>query len=614
MLDVEHFIQERYPQFLTKPPLLRKPLLGALRRLFHERELQQFEASYPHLKGFDFVEQVLDYFDFSYRLRDRESRRIPTRGKIVIVANHPIGSLDGLALLKLVREVRPDVKVVANELLTAVKPLEKLLLPVDNMGGSTTRKNLRNIQQYLDNDGALIIFPAGEVSRFGAKGIRDGHWNTGFLRIASAARAPILPVFVDGRNSSFFYALSFLARPLSTLWLVREMFKQTRRCVDVRIGEVVNYSAYGKLDVPLKEKACLFRRHLYRVGHGRKGIFASESAIAHPEKRAPLRTEIRACQLLGETADNKQIYLYHREADSCVMREIGRLRELSFRAVAEGSGLYRDIDPYDQHYQHLILWDDEEREIVGAYRLCEAGTGHRLYTQTLFDFKPAMRGYLTQGLELGRSFVQPRYWGKRSLEYLWYGIGAFLRENPQYRYLFGPVSLSGGYPQPALEMLVYFYQQHFPSLQQLSVAKNSFVIAPERRAELARLFPGSHYRDEFTQLKSALTHMNLSVPTLYKQYSELCDPGGIQFAGFNIDPAFTNCVDGLVIVDTARIKAGKRSRYIDGNSSRELRKERTLEASLKTAIDIPEQIPEEIPRQIPSTAKPVTTTPLQRAS
>lgn len=567
MLDVEHLIQERYPDFFTKSPLISKPfisklLLGALRMLFHEKELQQFSSNYPHLKGFDFVEQVLDYFDFSYRLRDREWQRIPASGKVVIVANHPIGTLDGLALLKLVREIRPDVKVVANDVLTAVKPLNKVLLPVDNMGGNTTRKHLRNIQDYLAAESALIIFPAGEVSRFSAKGIRDGKWNSGFLRIASATKAPVLPVFVDGRNSSFFYALSFLARPLSTLWLVREMFKQAKRCVDVRIGEAISYWAYQKIEVPLHEKAHLFKRHLYRIGNDRSGIFASETTIARPENREPLRTEIQQCQLLGHTADNKRIYLYQQEADSCIMREVGRLRELSFRAVNEGSGLPRDLDTYDRYYQHLILWDDDEREIAGAYRFCDARTEHPLYTQTLFDFNPALNHYLSQGLELGRSFVQPKYWGRRSLEYLWYGIGAYLRENPQYRYLFGPVSLSASYPLAALEMLVYFYQQHFPTWQPLVTPQNGFVIPPERQGELAKLFPGDLYREEFIQLKSTLAHMNLSVPTLYKQYSELCDPGGVQFAGFNIDPAFADCVDGLVVVDTARIKANKQARYI----------------------------------------------------
>lgn len=563
MLDVELFLQERYPHFFHTAPLLRKPLLGALRRLLCENELQHFEACHPHLEGFDFVEQVLDYFNFSYRLRDREIRCIPTRGRVVIVANHPIGSLDGLALLQLVHEVRPDVKVVANELLTAIKPLKKLLLAVDNMGGKTSRQHIRDIQDFLHKDGAIIIFPAGEVSRMSLRGIRDGQWSSGFLRFAKSTRAPVLPVFIDGRNSSLFYALSVLVRPLSTLWLVREMYKQAKRCIDIRLGESINYCSYSKIKLPSKEKAQLFKRHLYRIARDQGGLIISETAIAHPEQRSPLRKEIRNCQLLGETADNKQIYLYQQVADSCVMREIGRLRELSFRAVDEGSGLHRDIDDYDRHYHHLVLWDDEDREIVGAYRLCDANAGLPLYTSTLFDFNPSMNCYLKQGLELGRSFVQPRYWGKRSLEYLWYGLGAFLCTNPQYRYLFGPVSLSGAYPQPALEMLVYFYQQHFPVLQELSIAKNGFKIPLHRQKELAELFPGTHYQKEFTQLKSALNQIGLTVPTLYKQYSELCDPGGIQFAGFNIDPAFTHCVDGLVIIDTARIKTSKRARYIE---------------------------------------------------
>lgn len=569
MLNVETLVQERYPRLWQDRPLLARPLITALRLLFHEKELQQLEAASPHLKGFDFVEQVLAYFDFTYRVRDSEWERIPPQGKVVIVANHPIGTLDGLVLLKIVREIRRDVKVLANEVLSAVKPLESLLLPVDNMGGNTPRKNLRAMQQFLDNDGALIIFPSGEVSRFGAKGVRDGEWRTGFLRIAATAKAPILPIYVDGRNSAFFYALSFLARPLSTLWLVREMFKQAKRCIDVRIGQPIGYRGYQRVDVPLPEKAKLLRRHLYRIGSDRAPIFATEKAIAHPEDRLLLRKEIRACERLGETADNKQIYLYRHQPDSTIMREIGRLRELTFRAVGEGTGERRDIDTYDRNYLHLLLWDNETLEIAGAYRLCEAATAVQrpgaagLYSSTLFKYTPAMNSYLESGLELGRSFVQPSYWGKRSLDYLWYGIGAFLRKNPHYRYLFGPVTLSNSYPPRAIAMLVHFYQRHFKPLQMLAEPLLPYVIEPEEQAELSRRYPGLNHREEFKQLKSELAHMGFSVPTLYKQYTEICDGGGVQFAGFNIDPAFSNCVDGLVIVDLARLKASTRKRYVE---------------------------------------------------
>ncbi len=562
MLDVEHFVQAHYPQLLLRRPLLAKPLLTALRLLFHEKEIRQFGAHYPYLKGFDFVEQVLEYFDFSYRLRDRERHRIPARGRIVIAANHPIGSLDGLALLQLVREIRPDVKVVANELLTAIEPLSSLLLPVDNMGGRTPRENLRALKDFLEAEGALIIFPAGEVSRFGAKGVRDGRWRTGFLRIAATARAPILPVFIDGRNSTFFYALSFLARPLSTLWLVREMFKQAKRCVDVRIGEPISYRCYQGLELAPAGKAKVFRRHLYRIGSDRPGLFPAEAAIARPEHRHQLRGEIRNCRLMGETADGKQIRLYRHSADSAVMREIGRLRELAFRAVEEGSGQRRDLDHFDPHYEHLLLWDEQEWEIAGAYRICPAQTGLPLYSHTLFEFSAGMPPLLAQGLELGRSFVQPRYWGKRSLDYLWQGIGAYLRDQPQYRYLFGPVSLSGAYPRDALELIVHFYQRHFPTLQPLARPRNPFHIASDRRAELDLRYPGNSYREEFRALKRELADRGLTIPTLYKQYAELCDVGGVQFAAFNIDPAFGNCIDGLVIVDLARLKSSRRERYL----------------------------------------------------
>jgi putative hemolysin len=568
MLSVENFLQNRYPGFWQNRPLLARPLAKVLRLLFHEKEFQQFAATYPHIRGFDFVEQTLEYFHFSYAVRDNERERLPPRGRVVIIANHPIGSLDGLALLRLVRSVRTDVKVVANDVLATLEPLRNLLLPVDNMGGNTPRKNLEAIQQHLKNEGALIIFPAGEVSRFGTKGVRDGKWRSGFLRIATSCRAPILPIFVDGRNSAFFYALSFLARPISTLWLVREMFKHARNCVNIRIGQPVGPESYLGTGVPLQAKAQLFRRHTYRIGKDRDGIFSTETAIAHPENRAQLRQEISQCQHLGDTEDQKAIFLYHYQQDSLIMREIGRLRELSFRAVGEGSGHRRDTDSYDQHYFHLILWDEDALEIAGAYRFCDARLAlHQtpedvLYCATLFKFNDNMKPYLENGLELGRSFVQPKYWGKRSLDYLWFGIGAFLRTHPEYRYLFGPVSISKSYPARAMDMLVYFYRTHFSPLQELASPNLPYIIPPQRRQELAEMFPGKDYKAEFVRLKSTLSNMDLSVPTLYKQYPEICQEGGVQFAAFNVDPSFGDCTDGLIIVDLERLKPKKRKRYI----------------------------------------------------
>ena len=577
MISVEHVVATRFPGFPQRNPTIYRTVVAILRLLFREVEFRRFAERYPHLTGFDFVEQALDHFDFGVTVSDRERERIPAWGRVVIVANHPIGSLDGLALLKLVSNVRRDVKVVANDVLAAVEPLQSLLLPVDAFGSRSTRDHLRAIEQHLQNDGAVIIFPAGEVSRMGATGVKDGAWRHGFLRFAAKTKAPVLPMFVDARNSAFFYSLSFLARPLSTLWLVREMFKHNNKNMRVRIGQPIGFETYSTLPLDSRAKVKLFRRHIYKIGKNRgEGCFetAAES-IAHPEDRQQLRAEIRACELLGTThagatKAGMAIYLYRFDGDSPVMREIGRLREVSFRAVGEGSGRRRDMDVYDRDYDHIVLWDDEALELVGAYRLrrtedlsaneTKNSNGiKKLYSDTLFEYRSEAQPYLAEGVELGRSFVQPRYWGRRSLDLLWYGIGAYVKKFPQVRYLFGPVSISNSYPGKAKDLLVNFYRHYFP-------APNAWVKArlpyQSLQSDGAARWLRVDYSEGFSQLKSELSEMDLPVPTLYKQYTELCEDGGVQFVDFNVDPDFSDCVDGLVLVDLHKLKDTKRKRYL----------------------------------------------------
>ncbi|MDQ7001472.1 MAG: lysophospholipid acyltransferase family protein [Ghiorsea sp.] len=570
MLNVDQVVAKNFPKVAANSWLFSRPVKSALRILFHERELQKFQAQYPHLEGIDFVEQILEHFDFSYTINAKELERIPSTGRVVIVANHPLGTLDAAVLLKLVGQVRTDVKAVANQVLSSIKPIHSLLLPVDNMGGNTKPSQLKAVYQHLQHEGAVIIFPAGEVSRLGASGIKDGKWNKGFLQIASASRSPILPIYVNGRNSAFFYALSWLARPLSTLWLVREMYKQAKRSVAVSIGKTIPVESYQGVQLPAEAKAKLMKKHLYRLGSLKAPLFATVSPTAHPEKRQALRQDLQACKLLGQTQDGKQIYLAKYQADSSLMREIGRLREIAFRAVGEGTGSRRDVDKYDSHCFQLILWDDQDLEIVGAYRLCkiqqvvQASTELTpLYSQTLFDFSPAMDDIMTQGLELGRSFVQPRYWGRRSLDYLWYGIGAFLRQNPEYRYLLGPVSLSDHYPTAAKDLLVYFYSLYFGDKDCKVRAKLPYRLTSHTREALAKQFTGQDYKQDFMHLKSSLKHMGCTVPTLYKQYTEICKPEGVSFLDFNIDPEFANCIDGLVVVDLTQLHEKTRKRYIE---------------------------------------------------
>ncbi|WP_213996695.1 lysophospholipid acyltransferase family protein [Arsukibacterium sp.] len=573
MFNVEQVIQQQMPG-ITGKPWLYKPVKGALSYLLHEQEFAAFSQQYPHLQGLDFVEQVLDYFNFSYSARDTEIARIPSSGKVVIIANHPIGSLDGLALIKLISDIRPDVKIIANQLLMSVTALHSLLLPVNNMEGGTERGRLSEIRKHLQQDGALVLFPAGEVSRLKPNGVRDGKWHNGFLRFASSAKAPILPIYIDGRNSALFYGASMLYKPLATMLLVQEMFKQQRKNITMRIGEQIPFDSYGQLPLSTKEQLKLFKKHLYRLAKDKAPLLRTQSTIAHPELRSELKADLAKCQQLGTTSDGKLIYLYRHQQSSALMREIGRLREQAFRAVGEGTGNKRDIDKYDSYYHHLILWDPTELEMVGAYRLAPSaevmaseGAGG-LYTASLFHYNQAMQPYLEQGLELGRSFIQPRYWGKRSLDYLWYGIGAYLQHNPQVRYLFGAVSISASYPQTARDLLVYFYTLYFGVKNSPALANQPYLLSPEQQQSLQQHFSGNDYSADFSQLKHLLANMGLNVPTLYKQYSELCQPGGVSFLSFSTDPAFADCVDGLVLVDLQQLKPAKQDRYLTQAASK----------------------------------------------
>ncbi len=564
MFTVNEIVERHLPQVSDKP-WLNKPTCALLRYLLHEREVNDFGERYPFLQGLDFVEQVLEYFNVSYSVRDNEKENIPSNGRLVIISNHPIGSNDGLALIKLVSEIRQDLKVVANDMLMTIKPLQEMLLPVNNMQGCTPKENLRNIDAHLANEGVLLIFPAGEVSRLRPSGVKDTYWHSGFIRMARKAKAPILPIFIDAKNSPFFYGVSMIYKPLATLLLVKEMFNQRKNHFPIRIGQLIPYQSYAGSKVDINQLTKLFKKHLYRINTKKPEIFASQKAIALPEDRQALKKAIKQhCKMLGETADGKLMYLYEYQSSSPIMREIGRLREVSFRAVGEGSYNRRDVDQYDKAYFHLILWDQDDLEIVGAYRFGDASklaASNMLYSATLFEYQAPMSEYFAQGLELGRSFVQPKYWGKRSLDYLWFGIGAFLKAHPQFRYLFGPVSMSDAFPPIAKDLMVEFYQAHFSAEQTLAVGKMPFQYSDEKRNN----FAGEDYKAEFTILKNMLGNMNIGVPTLYKQYAELCEPGGVKFLNFNVDPDFNDCVDGLVLVDIEKLKEKKRKRYL-GNS------------------------------------------------
>lgn len=568
MISVDKVIAANLPQ-LENSPKVKGLVKKGLGYLLHEQEFITFGNTYPHLQGLEFVEQVLDELNFDRRYKPKQIEHIPNEGKLVIVANHPIGSLDALALIKVLSTVRQDLKVVANRMLMSVSAMHSLLLPVDNLSGMSKKQELSNIQNHLKGGGALLIFPAGEVSRLGPTGIKDCKWNSGFLRMAKKANCPILPIFIKAKNSPLFYGTSMIYKPLASLLLVTEMFKQRKKSLEFEIGASIPPESYLIENLKDKEIVNLIRKQLYRLTTKKTLPLKTQTPIAVPECRKDLKKAIEQCQLLGKTHDGMHIHLYQYVGSSPIFRELGRLREIAFRAVGEGSGKRRDIDKYDMDYQHLVLWDPMQLELVGAYRLACAQQiiqkhgREGLYTDSLFSYTDAMTPYLHQGIELGRSFVQPKYWGRKSLDYLWYGIGAFIKNYPQYRYLFGAVSVSNALPEQAKAMLVYYYQHYYKSSIELATPNNELKLTEQQLTQCNILFNGNDVREDFVELKHVLANMGAQVPTLFKQYTELCNPGGVQFLSFSIDPDFNNCIDGLVLVDLKSVKENKAKRYLE---------------------------------------------------
>jgi putative hemolysin len=567
MINAERVLHDTYPNY--KPGRNKKLILKTLKKLIHEDDFNEVMEKNRHLRGYAFLDKLLHYFKFSYQVNNRSINNIPAEGRLLIIANHPIGTLDGLALVKLIRTVRPDVRIVANRVLNHMEPLESLFFPVEVLSAKTGLRHwYQTLIAALENEEAVILFPAGEVSRITPKGVRDGQWHNGFLKLARKTRSPVLPIHIKAKNSALFYSLSMLYKPLGTMLLVQEMFNKKNEEIKFRVGAPIPYSAFAKAQESDTELSQRFRKHVINLGKkNKKPLFQTIETVIHPIDTKAIKKSLYQANLLGETRDGKKIFLYDFKDDCPVMREIARLRELTFRSVEEGTGFALDLDKFDNYYRHIVLWDDNDLEIVGAYRI---GEGSRImaefgvegfYTQTLFNLASLCSEYLPYSIELGRSFVQPRYWGQHSLEYLWYGIGAYLREKPEIKYLFGPVSLSNTYPPLAKELIIAFYQQQFGDGLPQVPARFPFQVSTDSKRFALREF-SADYPTSFKILNSELKKLGVKVPTLYKQYVELCIDKGCHFIGFNIDPEFNNCIDSLIMVEIDKIAPKKQQRYI----------------------------------------------------
>ncbi len=571
-INIEEIILSKNPDFLKNAySPVRKLVYNLIRKLLHISSVNNFLEKNQNLSGTEFISEALEFLDFTFRFSQKDMERIPGEGRLIVIANHPLGGLDGLLLLALITRVRKDVRIVVNDVLLSIDNLNEYFLPVDLVNKKSQMESIRNISQALLREEAVIIFPAGEVSRLSLNGIRDSKWTNSTLYFAQKFNAPVLPVHIQARNSMLFYFASLVYKKVSTFLLPREIFNKRGKSANIFIGNPIPAKSFQGSIKNDNLQTKLLKKHLYRIGSNKKEIFITEKNIVHPVDRKLIKNELSLSRKLLSPAEGQSLYVVESRCVN-ITREIARLREVTFRRVGEGTGSKKDSDIYDHYYKHIVLWDDEALEIIGSYRLglCrelhKINSGFKLYSQNLFDFSPELQYLLTDGVELGRSFIQAKYWNSSALDFLWQGIGAYISEFSNIQYLFGPVSISSSYSQEAIELLVYYYSKWYGGNNKI-LPKMQFIIQPARNKELSELFNAGTYKSEFKQLKTYLKQYGFTVPVLFKQYTLLAEPDGVSFLGFNIDPDFQFCIDGFILINLYALKQEKKDRYLVPNRS-----------------------------------------------
>ncbi|MCW9088960.1 MAG: lysophospholipid acyltransferase family protein [Gammaproteobacteria bacterium] len=554
--------------FTALPNPVRKPLLVLSERLLG---LDRLARGYEQLTECDtpdvFAAQALQYLNVAPRIVGGDLAHIPSSGPVVVVANHPFGGMEGVVMTLLLRSVRPDVRIMANSLLKRIPELDETIIGVNPYGHrGAVKKNiapLREALRWLKSGGLLLVFPAGDVSRFHPQDltIRDSRWDATIAWLVRASQAQVVPVHFSGRNSLLFHSLGLLHPLLRSLMLPRELDNKRDRAIDLHIGDAISpRRLVGKgnddeIAKYLRLHTCMLPRPAEKAAEAADAQAAELAALAPAVDSALLAAEVAALpagQRLAESGDLKVFYARSNQLP-WLLQELGRLRELTFRDVGEGTGKASDIDLYDSYYLHLFIWNAESREVVGAYRLGLADEitqkyGKKgLYSHSLFRYSKRLLRALNPAIELGRSFVRPEY--QRSftpLMLLWKGIGQFVAHHPHYAVLFGPVSISNDYSSTSQQLLIDFlrannYDERLSRHIRPRKPYRGSLRPVWRKADLA----GMGTIDEVSELVSLQESGGKGVPILIKQYLKL----GGRMLGFNVDRSFNDCIDGLIMVD-----------------------------------------------------------------
>jgi len=562
----------------TKLDKLKMPGLAALlMEVMKINQVNELFASAQPKQGTEFIDAILAGCGVKIEFDEKDLKNIPKTGGFIAIANHPYGGIEGLVLLRMLLTVRPDAKLMANFLLKKIPNLSDFFIavnPFENIEHSSSISGLKNTLEMLAQGTPIGIFPAGEVSTFKieTQQITDRLWHPVVGKIIAKAKVPVVPIYFHGNNGLLFNLLSMIHPALRTAKLPSELFNKQGDTIKLRIGKPIHIADYPEYNNSAKLLNFL-RARTYELGTGLEGekklfnprnlfkikklpeAFAPETDGAILEKEVePLRDDYRVWQ-----EKNYEVFIVPTSVIPHIIREIGRLREITFREIGEGTNKSIDLDEYDIYYHHLFIWDTEAKLIVGAYRI---GKGDEIfysqgkegfYLNELFKIKAQLIPVLKKSIELGRSFIRREYQQKPlPLFLLWKGIFRFLIDNPRYRYMVGPVSISNSFSKFSKSLIVdYINRNHFDHemAQWVKPRKKFKVDFSKIDAEI--LLAGEDSFKNLDDIISEIETRSMKIPVLLRQYIAL----NASIICFNIDPKFADCLDGFLVLDFQKVPA-----------------------------------------------------------
>lgn len=529
-----------------------------------------------HLEDLEFLNGILDEFQIKFEIPQKDFQRLPKEGAYITVSNHPLGGIDGILLLKLMIEQRRDFKIIANFLLHRIEPLKPYIMPVnpfeDRKDVKSSITGFKNAILHLREGHPLGIFPAGEVSTYkDGKLVVDKPWEEAAMKLIKKAEVPVVPIYFHAKNSRLFYWLSRISDTFRTAKLPSELLTQKHRTIRVRIGRPIPVKDQLEQE-SLQEFSEFIRRKTYMLSNAYepkdkilKNISSSLKVNKLPKRIVtPVKTDemikeietIRNLDFRLLKSKNYEVYLSPAKEIPNILREIGRLREITFREVGEGTNEAIDLDKFDHYYHHMFLWDDEKQVIAGAYRM---GLGSKIYEtygidgfylQDLFRFEPELHKMMSQSIEMGRAFIINEYQQKpMPLFLLWKGIVHTTLRFPEHKYLIGGVSISNQFSNFSKSLMIEFMKSHYydPYVAQYVHPKKEFKVKL-KDADKDFVFDETEADlNKFDKIIDEVEPGALRLPVLLKKYIKQ----NAKLVAFNVDPLFNNAVDGLMYIKIA---------------------------------------------------------------